>query len=291
MVDPDILIVDEALAVGDERFQRKCFRRLEELKKKGTSILFVSHAGQQIIELCDRALLLEQGQRLLMTDPLTVVRAYQKLIYATSADQVRLVQEYKDIDRNGGASIETPLFTVPSEYAPAQLEEEVKISETDFYDSGMMPQSTEKYPTQGARIDSIKIYNDQGREVNNLLAGSVYNFELSGVFLEDRESVHINITINPRSIAGIAGLVYPGLGKNIPEVKSGQRFRLVHKVRISLVPDTYFSSGAIWSVTEPACMHRVLDLTMFRVLPKTENRAFGYVDLTAGEPEFEIIDA
>ena len=75
MVDPDILIVDEALAVGDEKFQRKCFARLEELKSKGTSILFVSHAAAQIVELCDKALLLERGERLLFTQPLQVVRA------------------------------------------------------------------------------------------------------------------------------------------------------------------------------------------------------------------------
>ncbi|HHQ4708182.1 TPA: ABC transporter ATP-binding protein, partial [Aeromonas veronii] len=53
MVDPDILVVDEALAVGDEKFQRKCFARLEELKSKGSSILFVSHSSASIVELCD----------------------------------------------------------------------------------------------------------------------------------------------------------------------------------------------------------------------------------------------
>src|SRR5689334_10087247 len=82
MVDPDILVVDEALAVGDEKFQRKCFARIEELKNHGTSILFVSHSGPQIVELCDKALLLEQGERLMFNQPLQVVRAYQKMIYA-----------------------------------------------------------------------------------------------------------------------------------------------------------------------------------------------------------------
>jgi len=81
-IEPDILIVDEALAVGDEKFQRKCFARLEALKNNGTSILFVSHSGPQIVELCDRAILLEQGRRLMCAKPMQVVRAYQKLIYA-----------------------------------------------------------------------------------------------------------------------------------------------------------------------------------------------------------------
>lgn len=290
MVDPDILIVDEALAVGDERFQRKCFRRLEELRKRGTSILFVSHAGQQIIELCDRAILLEHGERLLMTDPQTVVKAYQKLIYAESAEQTRLIQAYKDIDQ--GVSV-APIQTVQNmtvSAAPANADLEDDSPTGDFYESGMVPESTEIYPTQGARIDSIKIYNSRGQEVNNLLHGHIYEFELRGIFLEDRESIHINLNINPRNITGIAGLTYPASGKYIQKVESGQKFRLVHHARINLAPDVYFLGAGVWSTMEPACMHRVFDLTMFRVLPKSETHAFGYVDLTTGKPEFEIVD-
>jgi lipopolysaccharide transport system ATP-binding protein len=288
MVDPDILIVDEALAVGDERFQRKCFRRLEELRKKGTSILFVSHAGQQVIELCDRAILIEHGERLLMTDPQIVVKAYQKLIYAEPAEQARLIREYKNLDQGVPVALAQQLqdATTPDLQTIASTED--NSTDSDFYESGMIPESTDIYPTQGARIDSLKIYNAREQEVNNLLAGEVYKFELCGVFLKDRKDIHINININPRSFAGLAGLVYPGSGKHIRQVKRGQRFRLTHMVRINLAPDIYFAGSGIWAASEPACMHRIVDLIMFRVLSKKENRAFGYVDLTVSEPEFEI---
>jgi len=288
MLDPDILVVDEALAVGDEKFQRKCFRRLEELRKNGTSILLVSHAGQQIIELCDQALLLEQGQRLLMADPLTVVKAYQKLIYANPADYGQLIKEYKEMDRTGAIKKETSPVQLPNDHTSPQPGTMADIFETDFYESGMVPESTEIYPMQGARIDSIKIYNNQGQEVNNLLAGNEYNFELCGIFLENRESIHINISVNPKNFVGVAGLTYPGSGKYIPKVKSGQRFRLVYKVRMNLTPGTYFSGAAIWASSEPTCMHRVLDLIMFQVLPKKDNWAFGYVDLNVDEPTLDI---
>lgn len=60
-VDPDILLVDEVLAVGDELFQQKCINKIKEFQKQGRTIIIVSHAADQIKDLCDTVLLLEQG--------------------------------------------------------------------------------------------------------------------------------------------------------------------------------------------------------------------------------------
>lgn len=60
-VDPDILIVDEALAVGDTRFQTKCIEKMKELKSKGTTILFVSHATEQVKRFCNKAIWIKDG--------------------------------------------------------------------------------------------------------------------------------------------------------------------------------------------------------------------------------------
>ncbi len=67
-VDPDILVVDEALSVGDEAFQRKCFARIEEIQERGGTILFVSHNPQSIVQLCSRAMLIDGGEVLLDAD-------------------------------------------------------------------------------------------------------------------------------------------------------------------------------------------------------------------------------
>ncbi|MDW8356241.1 MAG: ABC transporter ATP-binding protein, partial [Bryobacterales bacterium] len=61
-IDPDVLIIDEALAVGDVFFRQKCYRRLEDLRQRGVAILFVSHAMLDVKQLCDRAVLLDQGR-------------------------------------------------------------------------------------------------------------------------------------------------------------------------------------------------------------------------------------
>lgn len=81
-VRPDILIIDEALAVGDTKFQNKCFRRLKDLKKIGTTILFVSHSTEQIITHCDRAILINKGELIKEGPPREVVNLYLDLLFS-----------------------------------------------------------------------------------------------------------------------------------------------------------------------------------------------------------------
>lgn len=80
-IDPEILIVDEALAVGDAKFQAKCFSRLKKLKQNGTSILFVSHATEQIVTHCDRAVLLDSGVAQVVGKPKDVVNQYLDILF------------------------------------------------------------------------------------------------------------------------------------------------------------------------------------------------------------------
>jgi lipopolysaccharide transport system ATP-binding protein len=80
-VSPDILIVDEALAVGDAKFQAKCFARLKDLKDQGTSILLVTHSSEQIVSHCSRAILLDQGRMVQVGEPRQVVNRYLDLLF------------------------------------------------------------------------------------------------------------------------------------------------------------------------------------------------------------------
>ena len=80
-VEPDVLIVDEALAVGDAKFQAKCFRRFEELVSRGTTILLVTHSTEQITRHCDRAILLEGGVVHQEGPPKDVANTYLDLLF------------------------------------------------------------------------------------------------------------------------------------------------------------------------------------------------------------------
>jgi len=78
-VDPDILIVDEVLSVGDERFREKCRDRIGEFRRRGKTFLIVSHEMETIQSLCDRAILLERGETVLMDRPVRAVNEYHVL--------------------------------------------------------------------------------------------------------------------------------------------------------------------------------------------------------------------
>jgi ABC-type polysaccharide/polyol phosphate transport system ATPase subunit len=81
-VQPQILIIDEALAVGDAVFQHRCMRRIKEMQENGATILFVSHDPSAIRALCNRAILLNQGQKIAEGTPSDVLNRYQKIIMA-----------------------------------------------------------------------------------------------------------------------------------------------------------------------------------------------------------------
>lgn len=79
-IDPEILIVDEALSVGDVFFQNKCYRKFEDFKKQGKTILFVSHDLGSISKYCDRVILLEKGKKIAEGEPKEIIDMYKKVL-------------------------------------------------------------------------------------------------------------------------------------------------------------------------------------------------------------------
>ena len=87
-VDPEILIVDEALSVGDARFQAKCFERLRQLKENGTSILLVTHSSEQVVTHCSRAILLEKSRIEMIGESRPVINRYTDLLFGREKSPV-----------------------------------------------------------------------------------------------------------------------------------------------------------------------------------------------------------
>jgi ABC-type polysaccharide/polyol phosphate transport system ATPase subunit len=87
-VQPDVLLLDEVLAVGDEAFQRKCYGRIADFKRAGGTIVFVSHDPAAVERICDRALLLERGRCVETGRAGDVIRAYHRRLISASAETV-----------------------------------------------------------------------------------------------------------------------------------------------------------------------------------------------------------
>jgi lipopolysaccharide transport system ATP-binding protein len=95
--DPDILIIDEALAVGDAYFQQKCFHRIESFKNSGGTLLFVSHDANSIKHLCDKAILISHGKIVSQGVPKAVIDLYQGMVAQKTdlSDQAVVVSQRK----------------------------------------------------------------------------------------------------------------------------------------------------------------------------------------------------
>jgi len=282
MIDPDILVIDEALAVGDEKFQRKCFARLEQLKNRGSSILFVSHSEQQINELCDRVILLDKGECLMIGDPKDTVGFYQRLLYAPEEEQKRLKSMAQYPKTESGTQ---------EEQEPDEVDLLNKIDMEEGFDQGLISQTSTVYHPKGAQIEKFMIVNAQGREVNVLQSGRKYKFMVSGRLLSCAAGVHFGLHIRTISGVGITGQRYPENGRSINIGDSDRKFRIVFEFNLNLLPGVYFVGGGVWSDHGSDCMHRILDALMFRVISNDAQQSFGYCDLASDSARLTVSES
>lgn len=145
-IDPEILIVDEALSVGDVFFQAKCYRKFEEFKKKGKTILFVSHDLSSISKYCDRVYLLNQGVLLGEGAPKKMIDAYKQVLVG-------------------------------------QYEEEAEQEHSSGSEAGQNPEPLE-YGTHQAEILEAYITDERGVRSNAILKGSTFSVHMKVAFHE-----------------------------------------------------------------------------------------------------------
>ncbi|MDY0390585.1 MAG: ABC transporter ATP-binding protein [Desulfobulbus oligotrophicus] len=293
MIDPDIFVVDEALAVGDEKFQKKCFSRLEELKSNGTSVLFVSHSPQSIIELCQNTLLIDHGTQIMFSSAPEAIRAYQLLLYAPADRQKRIIRHLQ-----ADGSLNDDQSNAPSPaFSPEGVTDNTSVTKNtltadeqtiDVFDPELAPETTVAYPVQGATIDGIQIMNVKGQTVNILQPGHIYDFIIFGRFHSSFSGIFFAVHIKSVSGAVITGQRFPEEGQYIKNATAGESFEMCFKFRMDLLPGVYFVGGGIWSREEPSCAHRIIDALMFRVNPFDLSISFGYVNLLDATPTLKF---
>lgn len=278
-VRPDLLVVDEALAVGDEAFQRKCYARIEAMKDDGCAVLFVSHAASTILELCDRAILLESGIKRLDGAPRRVVAGYQRLLYADPATRDALLASFaRDPMAEAAAS--------PVGASTASTDDPVPAAQAvgDRFDPGLRAESRIEFASRGARILDPRIENSAGQRVNVLEPGRDYAYRYRVVFDAPATRVHFGMMLKTVSGVELFGMGSHAPGDGIDVAMAGCAIDVTFRFRAALLPGTYFlNAGCMGGLDDgvETFLHRLVDAVVFRIEPGAPGRrVHGHVDLS-----------
>jgi lipopolysaccharide transport system ATP-binding protein len=286
--NPEILVVDEALSVGDELFQRKCFSRIEAIRASGATILFVSHSGGQIVELCDKAILLDGGECIAIGEPKLIVGRYQKLLYVP-AEKRNFVRE--QIRNENLELIDANIYLQQSTLDIDQNEELENLQQlVESFDPNLNPTSTIEYESYGAFIDSPMIKTLEGEGVNNLKRGRFYIYTYNVLFTKNASNVRFGMLIKTTTGIELGGSVsVSSARKSLAYIEPGNYFRVDFRFKCGLNPGVYYlNAGVVGDVNgSETFLHRLIDIAMFRVLSESDSLATGIVDFEC-TPKVEL---
>ena len=285
-IEPDILIVDEILSVGDERFQRKCFARINEFKKSGATVLIVSHGATTILELCDRALLMDKGERLILGRPKTVIASYHKLLYSAAERTEQVRAEIQSADHRTDLSLSLDPDDV-GYVAPEFIE-----SDTDsFYEPNLIPSTTTVYGSRGAIIEEVEILDTARNRVNVLTPGAEYIFRYRVRFTADAVSVRFAMLVKTMTGIELSSIRSHYDGEGLMFVEKGRCYGVEIHFRNEFLPGVYFTNAGVTAIenSEEIFLHRIIDAGMFRVAPRGATYLYGYLDIST-EKFCDIID-
>ncbi len=294
-INPDLLIVDEALAVGDELFQKKCYAHIEKLKGNGTSILLVTHSCPQIIQHCDEALLLHKGRARLMGKPSTVTVIYQRLINAPDNEWDQAIEDHhrlKADQQQAELENEDPEPTSPatetSEAEPTAIPATLAAPNIKAWlDSRLKPSSTVVYPDRGARIEELRISLLNGKEANHIPIGESFSLSFDYFAAEDLKDISMGYHIANNSGLRISGQNFPAGDDGISHISAGTLWTVTFHIQGALWPGLYFIGGGIWVMGPKGqhYLHRVIDFKALRILSTTTTVATGACNLALKPPE------
>lgn len=285
-VTPDILIIDEALSVGDEAFQRKCFARINSLRDSGVTILFVSHSAGIVTELCNRALLLDRGEVLALGPPREVVAKYHKMLFAPQ-DKVAEIRQRLRAESLGGGALPAVQEAIESGVEKPSVTEQ---EDHAYFDEQMRPSSTVHYVSHGVEIIDPHLETLSGRRVNVLTAEHDYVYCYDAEFSESAAGVRFGMMIKTVSGFEIGGGANVLQQDAISLVDRGNRAKVKFRFTCRLASGAYFMNAGVVGVVgeEETFLCRQVDVAMFRVMPDPKRIATGLVNFGI-TPEVEFI--
>ena len=278
-IDPSILIVDEALAVGDELFQKKCFSRLEDLKKQGTSILLVSHSCSQINQHCDHVLLLNNGQKKLLGDPQYVTVMYQRLLQASDDKWDEILHSEESQDLSSSISPPSNAVTSRGDSYPGST---VNILPHDsWFDPNLTSSSRICYPATDAEITFIEVRDIKGKKINTFPQGQDFNVLISVTAKEDLEGLRLGCFIANSNGKRVTGQSFP---KKVGEgfsLRKGECKSFSLGFLGALWPGVYFIGSGLSDLNSTGnFLHRIIDDAVIQVTDISSSQPIGDTDLS-----------
>ncbi len=240
--EPSILIVDEALAVGDARFQAKCMKRIRQLKEQGVTILFVSHDSSSVKMLCKTAVLMNAGKILEVGEPKEVVNHY-----------IALLSSEKQEDKQ-------------EKQAPG-LSKEIREVENhnDFVANSQSETKLNRHGNQLAVINSVKITDLDNNKLSKVETGTTFQIIVSLEAKEELEKLIVGI-----SLRNLMGLVIYGINTHLmnvdlPDLQAGQQLKVCFQIPCHLNKGIYTFTVGIHS-EEGISYDWVDELVVFEVI-------------------------
>lgn len=275
-VDPEILVIDEALSVGDEGFQRKCFARIDAIRDAGATVLFVSHSAGTVVDLCDRAILLERGEVLAEGTPKHVVSRYHQLLNAPAEKVEELRREIK-----GAAAVAADGEVLPARTGQAPDAAPVSPDISAYWEEGLVPSSTVRYERRGACIEDPHVQTLDGRRVNVLSPGDEYVYAYDVRIEQTMLGVRCGMMIRTVTGVEVGGAVGSLESAGDAVQTCGELLRVRIRFRCALAPGVYFINAGVLARIggEEHFADRLIDAAMFRVMPQPGRAATGLVDL------------
>jgi lipopolysaccharide transport system ATP-binding protein len=257
-VEPDVLIVDEALSVGDEKFQRKCYAKIEQMSKNGCTILFVTHSTSLLESICTSGLLLIKGRLDAWGESKYVVEKYRAFLYGETERREPKVDQQIDIEKS-------------------------------LHDNQDNKEANKKFLTiiDVEKQEGIKIHKVWIKDVNGDYSRNEFSAHETiyvGMQVKAYEDVReLMVGIRIKTIEGVE--VFGGssdyIGKNIKNIAKGTLFDIEIKTTLALCDGHYFVTLAVAdknSVSGMVYQDKLVDIIDFRVVEQPM-RASGIVSL------------
>lgn len=217
-LNPDVLIVDEALAVGDALFQKRCYQRIRQLRDRGVAILFVSHDIESVRTFTDRAILLHHGEVMAAGPSGEVVLAYRKLLHDEEnlAKQKEIAEHKQALKADTAAKVAAPVapaqLTAPDSAAePAAQSEPLEVAAAEGHLAEAVSdvaQATEQVESEArndggkfefgsleAMITDVSVLDGTGEPCTTFYTGDAVKIVVKFSIREDMDKLYVNLRI------------------------------------------------------------------------------------------------